>query len=239
MTPKQTTLYWREWGTLSRRCKAEGWRLPDRHELHVRAIGRDKSSKEFSNGEFDKVLGVFRSYSQTENLNAQVRQDRQPRARLVHRIQIEQMKLLSVVLSTTLKPAFAMYAERPELAGAEAYEPDLEAAYRFVSPLMIERFGTEDVTLIRDEVQPRFLKRKGKIVEKDGQPVVTCEKSDLELLRDTLDARINTKRNERGGGDHGWSIHDVHQAAAVPCPNWCSRCYPRKRGVKVPMEVAA
>jgi hypothetical protein len=114
----------------------------------------------------------------------------------------------------------------------------------YVAGVMRERFHTDDLTLISDRAYPRG---------RNGE-----EFSDLELLRDTLDARINTLRNKRGcalplhtevvkvkpsGHRHtvsGWTIHDLHQAAGVKCPQWCSKCYPRKRAVvKVPAEVGA
>jgi len=81
MTPKQTQLYWREWGAVSRAAKAAGRDLPDRHSLHRQALGRDVSSKDFSNAQFDAVLGVFRALSQPGNLNGQWRQLDQPRRR--------------------------------------------------------------------------------------------------------------------------------------------------------------
>ena len=81
MTAKQDAFYWREWGALSRRCRAEGWTVPDRHALHARALGCDKSHKVFNNADFDQILGVFRGYSQAENVDAQLRQIAQPAAR--------------------------------------------------------------------------------------------------------------------------------------------------------------
>lgn len=86
MTQKQDRLYWREWGKVTRYCKEHDQEIPDRHELHVQAIGRDKSHKDFNNEDLDKVLAVFRALSEPWNLNAQIRQDNQPRIRLVYRI---------------------------------------------------------------------------------------------------------------------------------------------------------
>jgi uncharacterized protein YjiS (DUF1127 family) len=75
-------LYFREWGFVRKACKAAAVPVPDRHELHRRALGRDRSSKDFSNEEFDKVLAEFRAISQPASVNAQLRQQRQPRTRL-------------------------------------------------------------------------------------------------------------------------------------------------------------
>jgi hypothetical protein len=216
MTPAQTQKYFREWGAVRAACLARGWAVPDRHELHRRALGRDKSSKAFTNAEFDKVLQVFWSFSKPDSLNAGLRQERQPRTRLEHKIKFEQMKLLAVVESETLKQEYVeFYAEHPEFAGAKHFEPDFEAAYAYVQTLLRERFGINDLSelaLVSDVVRPRFYTSGPRKDEPTGE-----EKSDLECLRDTLDARINARRNARGGGERGWSIHDLKTAAGVEC----------------------
>ncbi len=232
MTDKQTSLYWREWGALGRRCKKEGWTVPDRSDLHVRALGYRKSSKALTNPELDKVLGVFRAYSQVENVNSQVRQLRQPRTRLEHKIKIDQVRLLSVVLSEQVRDGVISshpeFAEEGEVVPAKFFEPNLEAGMAFVAKVMQKRFGTEDLAEISDVPVPRFLRRHGDLVLRDGQPVVESEESDLECLRNTLAARINTLRNKRvpngRPANFGWSIHDLNQAAGVACESWCSRC---------------
>jgi hypothetical protein len=81
MTKAQTQLYFREWASV-RKAKPDA----DRHALHIAALGVDKSSKAFSNSDFDRVLGVFRAISQPGNLNAQLRQSEQVRHRLEHRL---------------------------------------------------------------------------------------------------------------------------------------------------------
>jgi hypothetical protein len=78
MTKAQASLYWREWGKV-RKAAPE----TDRHELHVRALGADRSHKEFTNGDLDQVLAEFRVVSEPWNLNAQMRQLNQPRKRLM------------------------------------------------------------------------------------------------------------------------------------------------------------
>ena len=77
MTAAQTALYWREWSAV-RRVQPEA----DRHELHRRALGRDKSSKLFNNGDLDKVLAEFWAISKPGDLNAQMRQQNQAGLRL-------------------------------------------------------------------------------------------------------------------------------------------------------------
>ena len=86
MTPKQNSLYWREWGAVVRHCKAANLPAPDRHDLHQAALGADKSHLAFSNEDFDRVLGQFRSYSRPADLGAQLRQMSQPRVRLKYAI---------------------------------------------------------------------------------------------------------------------------------------------------------
>jgi hypothetical protein len=200
MTPAQDSKYWREWGLLTRACKAHGFDLPDRHDLHRRALGKDKSHKAFTNADFDKVLAVFRSYTQPDNIRPQLRQQRMPRIRLEWKITVEQSQLLSVLLPDP----------SPESHPSHSTPLDRSlAAETYIQHLMQERFGTEDLRSISDEPRPR-----------GGNP--DNEYSDLELLRDTLAARINDLRKKRG-----WTIHEMNQLAAVACPQKCSRCHPR------------
>lgn len=81
MTSKQENLYWREWAAV-RAVKPE----TDRHACHVRALGHDKSHLDFSNKDFDAVLSVFRSISEPDNLQAQLRQLDQERQRRIYAI---------------------------------------------------------------------------------------------------------------------------------------------------------
>jgi len=78
MTPAQTMLYFREWGAVRKHYTGQGIdpKQADakRHELHRRALGVMKSSKDFTNADLDKVLGVFRAITQPGNLEAQLRQ---------------------------------------------------------------------------------------------------------------------------------------------------------------------
>lgn len=210
MTPKQTQFYWSEWAAVRRVCLAKGWAVPERHELHVKALGKEKSSKDFSNGDFDRVLQVFRSFSRPDSVNAGLRQERMPRSRLEHKIKIELMRLLAVCLGS----ARDGQAERP--AAAEV-EPDFEAAHGYLVEVM-GKHGTDDLGQVSDVPVVRFAKdRRGRVVLREGEPVVSCEKSDLELVRDTMAARINGLRNKRGGAERGWSIHDLKVAAGVAC----------------------
>lgn len=78
MSPDQTRLYFREWGKVRRHFLARGidpnQADAKRYELHTRALGVDKSSKDFSNTDLDKVLGVFFAILRPDDLNSQLRQ---------------------------------------------------------------------------------------------------------------------------------------------------------------------
>ncbi len=91
MTGKQEALYWREWGAVSRAAKAQGLAAPDRHELHAQALGVATgghwSHKDFTNGQFDLVLGVFRAFSRPSSVDAQLRQIQQPETRKMGRLE--------------------------------------------------------------------------------------------------------------------------------------------------------
>ncbi len=86
-------------------------------------------------------------------------------------------------------------------------------AENYIVELMRDRFGTADLAQVSTEKPPGRLK------------------SDLELLRDTLDARINSLRNEQG-----FTIHDLHALAGLECP--CADCAKRRRGVNLGRKAA-
>ena len=86
MTPAQNALYFREWGRVRATCKQQGLPVPDRHSLHVKALGQDKSHLDFTNDDFDRVLAEFRALSQPDSLAAQLRQQDMPRRRLLYSI---------------------------------------------------------------------------------------------------------------------------------------------------------
>jgi len=86
MTPLQNSLYFREWGKLRAACQRKGRPVPDRHELHIRALGQDKSHLDFTNEDFDRVLAEFRAISRPDDLAAQLRQQDMPRRRLLYTI---------------------------------------------------------------------------------------------------------------------------------------------------------
>jgi Tfp pilus assembly protein PilN len=86
MTALQNSLYFREWGRVLAACKQHGFPIPERHSLHVKALGQDKSHLDFTNDDFDRVLAEFRALSQPDNLAAQLNLQDQPRRRLLYSI---------------------------------------------------------------------------------------------------------------------------------------------------------
>lgn len=91
MNAAQTNLYFFEWGRVRKHFLARGIdpKQADakRHELHRRALGLDKSSKDFTNAELDKVIAVFRAVYDGGNLDAQLAQLEQPENRRLRMIQ--------------------------------------------------------------------------------------------------------------------------------------------------------
>lgn len=90
MSPKQENFYWSLWGkvktSLLRRGRNPKEAEAERHALHVKALGADKSHRTFTNAEFDKVIAVFKAEFDDANLTAQITQQTMPRERLLHLI---------------------------------------------------------------------------------------------------------------------------------------------------------
>jgi tRNA(Leu) C34 or U34 (ribose-2'-O)-methylase TrmL len=93
MTTRQKALYFRTWSRVRKALTSFGEFSPaeadaQRHEYTRAALGTDKSSKLFTNGDLDKVLDKF-----TETLvlfdgpGTETRADSQPVARLVFAIE--------------------------------------------------------------------------------------------------------------------------------------------------------
>jgi hypothetical protein len=87
---------WRD----ARRSRGQPAREEDRHSLHTRVLGRDKSSLQFTNAEFDKVLAAFRAESEPGNLDAQLALIDQPE----HRATVIRGRLHLLSLYIGLKP---------------------------------------------------------------------------------------------------------------------------------------
>lgn len=86
MTPRQTAKYWSEWQRVRDVLISRGIDRQQvesrRHELHKRALGQAKSSKAFTNADLDRVLAVFLSITEPDNLAAQLKLIEQPELRL-------------------------------------------------------------------------------------------------------------------------------------------------------------
>lgn len=137
MTAKQDALYWREWGALTRRCKADSMAPPDRHELHAKALGADKGHKEFTNADFDKVLAEFQVWSMPGDVRAQMRQADQPLTRLRYRIrELGDDRLVAKLVQDRFAWSVWLRKHYPEAEGvALAHAPaSIVAEYRDAAP---------------------------------------------------------------------------------------------------------
>jgi len=86
MTSQQTAMYFAEFGKLREQLRARGWSPTKieqhRHALTKKALGVDKSSKDFTNAELDKVLAVISAEAAPADFNAQMRIQESPEKRL-------------------------------------------------------------------------------------------------------------------------------------------------------------
>lgn len=86
MTPRQTAMYWSEFQRVRDVLLARGIDKQQiesrRHELHKKALGHHKSSKDFTNADLDRVLAVFFSITEPDNLHAQLKLIDQPELRV-------------------------------------------------------------------------------------------------------------------------------------------------------------
>lgn len=90
LNERQLKLYWRAWAEVRRVNPQQ-----ERDELTVRALGKRVSVKDFTNADFDRVLAVFRAVSRPADVDGQLRQQGQARARREHKID-EVMRCLGV-----------------------------------------------------------------------------------------------------------------------------------------------
>jgi hypothetical protein len=210
-------------------CAARGWDAKDRAwqmQVLSQILKRPISSStdiEYL-AEFTEVKATLQAWAHDTNLKKPLRTLDNPRRVLTTKITIEQVKLLSVAL-----------IESPR---AEDVEPDIEWAQNYVANLMKGKFRTDDITQISD--QPT--------IRPNGE-----EKSDLETLRDTLEARISALRLERVvkfsglsfsefkqrtkgeqrrfSAESGWNWHDLRTKAGVECECAACRTQPKQEGV--------
>jgi hypothetical protein len=135
MTRKQDFLYWREWQAVRELYTSLNLPAPDRHALHQAALGADKSHKDFSNADLDKVLAHFRSLSDPANVQAQLRQIDQPKTRLKYAINL----LSSQLADRGRSPS----AAAPPPGGPSTLNPQPSTGY--AERIAADRFGTSDL----------------------------------------------------------------------------------------------
>ncbi|MBX3736697.1 MAG: hypothetical protein KF715_08415 [Candidatus Didemnitutus sp.] len=92
MNPAQIRKYRLVWGKVRRLLRERGLSAKDadarRHQIHVKALGSDKSSLDFTNRDFDKVLSHFIAILEPDNLEAQIRIIEQPELRRARMIEL-------------------------------------------------------------------------------------------------------------------------------------------------------
>jgi hypothetical protein len=85
MNDAQLRKYRVEWNKARQALRAANVSPKDadarRHELHVEALGEDKSSTDLTNGELDLILAAFRAISQPGNFTTQMEQAEMPATR--------------------------------------------------------------------------------------------------------------------------------------------------------------
>src|SRR5258708_40143021 len=85
MAHAQTMKYLREWGLVRAHFIAKGIDPKQaenkRHQLHKQALGMDKSSKDFTNADLDKVLAAFYAITRPPDLDARLRPLHPPQLR--------------------------------------------------------------------------------------------------------------------------------------------------------------
>ena len=90
MNDRQTRLYRVEWNKTRKALRTQGMAPKEaeaqRHALHIRALGQDKSSTLLTNADFDRVLQEFRAISQPANATTQVELEQMPATRARHYI---------------------------------------------------------------------------------------------------------------------------------------------------------
>ena len=95
LTPRQTSLYWREWAKARKMFIDTMGMDPkdadaERMAVHADELGSRVSSKQLKNKQLDKVLAAFRAISSPADTDAQINAIEQPLKRL--RWKIEQIK---------------------------------------------------------------------------------------------------------------------------------------------------
>jgi hypothetical protein len=86
LSPAQNALYWRAWAKAKAMLQLGGMKDAQeleakRHEIHTEALGTDKSHKDFTNKDLDRVLDAFDAYNLHADPQKARRAIEQPRIR--------------------------------------------------------------------------------------------------------------------------------------------------------------
>lgn len=159
MTDPQLKLYrrlagearkvWRARGIPAAECEAE------RHALHARVLGEDKSSLDFTNGDFDKVKAALLAVIDGSDLDAQIDALNQPKKR--------RLWALRDLLARLQKPeAYALAIARQMHGGALSSADTLDDLGE----------AALDAVIVALKAEKRRAKVRGAV------PVVAMEKDD-------------------------------------------------------------
>lgn len=223
MTPKQKALYFTEW---NKARLAGGLDGESRHRLHVEALGHDKSSKDFTNADLDKVLATFRAISQPTSLHAQLRQIDQPRTRLLHRIR-DQFACLALFVKDPCKYVAPILQNRFHVTSIRGANVN-KGGNTFEAGL-----GTQTIEDLLEDLRADDYTRpraRASAAGPAGQPI---SDSELVQIRNTLQRCLSSLRRKGrlvgtavpSGPPQPISEHEMCRRARVDCfrPH-CAEC---------------
>lgn len=188
LSPGQISTFWRLW---PQACRMQGWPKAEhesqRKEFLLRCGFRSLTEVDKLDG-FTKVLRELEILIRPSINSAREADD----------LTINRARTIRWVIRNEILPCLALYKADPQ---------------SFLDEIINDRFNKlrrfEKLTLDDLDARPiPFTDRRGKLVETDSQ---------LDQVRMTVNARLNTLRNEAGD-----TIHEMKIRAQVKCT--CSRC---------------
>lgn len=171
MTSAQNALYWREWARvrdmLRTRGKSVGQSEDYRHELTRRALGVAKSSRDFTNAEFDKVLARLRAEADPANLEAQLAVQESPERRR------------GFLLQKAEETCYAMWSHGGDtrLMREEARDGYIEGTARRVIGREIAACSDAEIAKVVGCLEARLKRLVARAAERQNSPAPAAEDS--------------------------------------------------------------
>jgi hypothetical protein len=170
MTKAQKILYFVEFQKAVKHCRKNGLPIPDRHALHVKALGFDLSSKLFTEPQFDKVMAEIWAISRDTSVKTQLRQINQPRTRMIHKI------------INDLPPRLAVVLKHPE---DRTPEERIAAAETYILAIMRQKYKAETCSDLKDDQLHHLIIDISRAINKRRVPLhLTC--AEVETHAETL-----------------------------------------------------